>query len=130
MSNVVADVLAPEAKTEGSQGLMSVGFGGADAGEFVDASGCDSGEGLPRIADKIEYSRLAASEPKLNVGSKLNEELNNGSDDGKGSVAAKMMSHRKITAKKPTHMSSLVEVAEVEKIVKVAIALVEEGRAR
>ena len=89
---MVADALAPEAKTEGSQVLRSVGFGGADAGEFVEASGCDSGEGLPRMADKIEYSRLAASEPKLNVGSKLNEELNSGSDDGKGSDAAMMMS--------------------------------------
>ena len=92
---MVADALAPDAKTDGSQALRSVGFGGADAGEFVDASGCDSGEGLPRIADKIEYSRFAASEPKLNVGSKINEELNNGSDDGKGSVAAKLMSYNR-----------------------------------
>lgn len=86
-------MLAPDANTEGSHELLkSAGFGGADAGEFVDASCCDSGDGLPRMADKIEYSRLAASEPKLNVGSKLNEELNNGSDDGNGSVAAKMIS--------------------------------------
>jgi hypothetical protein len=69
-------------KSEGSEGIKEVGLGPpdqevaysdggaekgwAEGGGVVDEweSGLPSGEGLPRIAERMEYSRLAASEPK------------------------------------------------------------------
>jgi hypothetical protein len=39
---------------------------GGGGGDIVDSGGL----GLPKIAERIEYSRLAASEPKEKLGSK------------------------------------------------------------
>lgn len=59
------------AKSIGSEGQVEYCDGGAGGGEVGVESG---GLGLPRMADNIEYSRLAASDP-------------NAKDDGSKAVA-------------------------------------------
>jgi hypothetical protein len=67
--------------------------GGAEKGRVVDGGddgwdsegGLPSGEGLPKIAERMEYSRLAASEPKGN-GDASKDELKSGSVGGKVSM--------------------------------------------
>jgi hypothetical protein len=64
----------PETNSEGH------GVYGCGGGVVPDSGGL----GLPRMADRMEYSELAASEPKAKLVSKLT--LNIGSFGGKGSA--------------------------------------------
>lgn len=74
---------------------------GSDAHEVYDGGGGGGGDieesgglGLPNIADRIEYSRLAASEPKEKFGS--NEVPSNESVVGKVSAGTTMITLDKI----------------------------------
>jgi len=63
------------AKSVGSEGQVENCDGGAGGGE----AGAESeGLGFPRMAERIEYSRVAASEPKPNVGSKAVASIDSG----------------------------------------------------
>jgi hypothetical protein len=59
--------------------------GGGVVDEWGSEGGSPSGEGLPRIVERMEYSRLAPSEPKEKDGT-LRDELYKGSFGVKPSV--------------------------------------------
>jgi hypothetical protein len=93
-------------EAEGQEVYEGCGGGGEDVED-------SDGLGFPNMAERIEYSRFAASDPKVKFGS--NDAPNNGSACAKGSAGAAVVALDKITdglrrnmARRTTNLGELI----------------------